>query len=292
MSAAGGAARRALLVTCAALPEGEAGGELLLASLARNGVAASWVLWDDPSVDWAAGLVCVRSTWDYDTRRDQFLSWARSVPCMLNSAVVFEWNTDKAYLAALGEVGVAVVPTVAVDAEASLPAAVAKACAVPDGVAGAVVKPRVGAGGRGVTVLPAPADDRVPDVGSGPWVVQPLVASVRSEGETSVYVLAGEVVSQFRKVPAAADIRVHEEYGGTTVAVEVTAEAARLARDAVAAAEELLDDRLDYARVDCMRLADGTLAVSELEVTEPGLYLDVAPVNAAPFAELVSSRVG
>ena len=29
-----------------------------------------------------------------------------------------------------------------------------------------------------------------------------------------------------------------------------------------------------------MRLADGTLAVSELEVTEPGLYLEVLPGNA------------
>jgi hypothetical protein len=40
-----------------------------------------------------------------------------------------------------------------------------------------------------------------------------------------------------------------------------------------------------------MRLTDGTLALSELEVTEPGLYLDVLPQNAAVFADLVAARV-
>ena len=115
-------------------------------------------------------------------------------------------------------------------------------------------------------------------------MVQPLVDSVRTEGETSVFVLDGEVVSQARKRPAAGEIRVHEKYGGTTVAVAVTDEAADLARRTVAAAERLLGERLDYARVDAMRLADGTLAVSELEVTEPGLYLEVLPGNAGVFA--------
>ena len=52
-------------------------------------------------------------------------------------------------------------------------------------------------------------------------------------------------------------------------------------------AEELLGVRLPYARVDLMRLDDGTLAVSELEITEPGLYLDVLPANAEAFADLV-----
>ena len=84
---------------------------------------------------------------------------------------------------------------------------------------------------------------------------------------------------------------MHEQYGGTTVAVPVSDEAADLARRTVAAAEPLLGRALDYARVDLMRLADGTLAVSELEVTEPGLYLDVLPGNAEAFADLVVARL-
>jgi glutathione synthase/RimK-type ligase-like ATP-grasp enzyme len=108
----------------------------------------------------------------------------------------------------------------------------------------------------------------------GPWVVQPLVESVRTDGETSVFVLGGEVVSQVQKRPAAGEIRVHEEYGGRTEAVEVSQEARALALRTVAVAEEVLGVPLSYARVDMMRMADGELVLSELEAAEPGLYLD------------------
>ena len=36
---------------------------------------------------------------------------------------------------------------------------------------------------------------------------------------------------------------------------------------------------------------DGRLVVSELELIEPGLYLDVLPENAEPFADLVAARL-
>jgi glutathione synthase/RimK-type ligase-like ATP-grasp enzyme len=274
-----------LLATCTALPDGEewTGTTHLPAAFAERGIDARWVLWDDPSVDWSEGLVAVRSTWDYEQRLDEFLSWVRSLPRVLNSGEVFAWNTDKSYLTELSAAGVPVVPTVVVEREEDLLGAVS-----PFGHA--VVKPCVGAGGRGVVVLDGSSTEE-PRFGPGPWVVQPLVESVRTEGETSVFVFDGEVVSQAQKRPAAGEIRVHESYGGTTVAVPVSDEAADLARRTVQAAEALLGEGLDYARVDQMRLSDGTLAVSELEVTEPGLYLDVLPGNAAVFADLVVDRL-
>jgi glutathione synthase/RimK-type ligase-like ATP-grasp enzyme len=274
-----------LLATCARMPDGEewAGTNHLLPALGERGIDGRWVVWDDPAVDWSQSLVAVRATWDYEQRREEFLAWARSLPQMLNSADVFEWNTDKAYLTQLADTGVSVVPTVVVERSEDLLGAVA-------GFGHAVVKPSVGAGGRGVVVLDGSSQEE-PDFGSGPWVVQPLVESVRTEGETSVFVLDGEVVSQAQKRPAPGELRVHEMYGGTTVATPVTDEAAALARGAVAAAEKILGERLDYARVDSMRLADGTLAVSELEVTEPGLYLEVLPDNADAFADLVVDRL-
>ena len=283
-----------LLVTCAALPDGEDGGRLLLDELADRGVEARWVAWDDTDVAWdEAGLVAVRSAWDYEHRRVEFLSWAASVETrtrLLNGARVFDWNTDKNYLLGLIEAGLPVVPTVSADDETQLSAAVA---AHPQ----AVVKPRVGASGRGVVVFDGAAGaggddtDRVDAsrLAPGPWIVQPLVQSVRTHGETSVFVLGGEVVSQVRKVPGAGEIRVHEQYGGRSVAVPITAEAATFATEVVHAAEELIDATLDYARVDLMRLDDGTWVLGELEVTEPGLYLDVVPENAAAFAATVAT---
>ena len=277
-----------LLATCASFASGEPAHHHLDDALAERGVPARWVCWDDPAVDWGSGLVAVRATWDYETRREDFLAWARSVPRLLNGADVFAWNTDKAYLPELAAAGVPVVPTLVVEGEESLPEAIAAFDA-------AVVKPCVGAGGRGVVLFdgtdggPAGLDESM--LGPGPWVVQPLVESVRTEGEGSVFVLGGEVISAAQKRPAAGEIRVHEMYGGSTVAVPLSDEAADLARRTVAAAERLLGRPLDYARVDHLRLADGSLAVSELEVTEPGLYLDVLPGNGPAFADLLVGRV-
>ncbi len=134
-------------------------------------------------MDWSEGLVAVRSTWDYEDRREEFLTWARSLPRVLNSAALFAWNTDKHYLAELAAAGLPVVPTALVEEDGDLDAAVA--AHLP-----AVVKPAVSAGGRGVALVREPGPVDPPS--AGPWVVQPLVESVRTEGETSVFVLGGD----------------------------------------------------------------------------------------------------
>ncbi|MDP3891884.1 MAG: hypothetical protein Q8Q44_11680, partial [Nocardioides sp.] len=107
-----------LLVTFALLPDGEAGGDLLVKALAEREVDARWVSWDDPDVDWGdADLVAVRSTWDYHRRCADFLSWARAVEPrtrLLNGADVFAWNADKAYLPAIAD-RLPVVPSLLAD---------------------------------------------------------------------------------------------------------------------------------------------------------------------------------
>ena len=279
-----------VLVTCAALPDGEVGGASLLEELAVRGIAARWAAWDDPQVDWgAARLVAVRSPWDYEGRRDEFLAWARSVEArtrLVNPARALAWNTYKSYLLDLAASALPVVPTVCAEDEGELPPAIAR-------LAPAVVKPRVGASGRGVVVFDgrpggAPGLDES-RLEAGPWVVQPLVESIHTEGELSVFVFGGEPASAVRKLPGDGEIRVHEEYGGRTVPVPVSEEAATLAHRTVTAAERILEVPLPYARVDLMRLDGGVLAVSELEVTEPGLYLDVLPENAKPYADAMAA---
>lgn len=285
-----------LLATSSDWLSGEPGAPALDAALTDRGIDARWVCWDDPTVEWgAADLVAVRSTWDYIERHEAFVAWARRIggeARLLNGADIFAWNVDKAYLTTLGD-GLVVVPTRTADTVAEL----------ADGVRAfgtAVVKPRIGAGGAGVLVVDDPDDPRLGTVvkdhpelpaGRGPWVVQPLVESVRTEGETSVFVLGGVAVSQVDKLPSGAEIRVHEHFGGATTPVPLRPEAVELALAAMAEAGRVLGRPLDYGRVDAMRLADGTLAVSELEVTEPGLYLDVLPGNAEPFADLVAAAL-
>lgn len=280
---------RVLLATFNLMPAGEPGGELLLAALAERGVEAAWACWDDPHVDWgSADLVAVRSTWDYQRRCAEFLRWARVVECgtpVLNGADVFAWNADKSYLTALGDVPV--VPTeVLLDRTlvSGLGAAVERWGRV-------VVKPATGAGGVGVVVADGVDDPSLEGLAPAPWVVQPLVESVRTRGETSVYVLDGRAVSRVDKLPAAGEIRVHELYGGATRPGTLDPETAGVAERAVAATAELLGGAdLAYARVDLMSY-DGRPVVSELELIEPGLYLDVLPGNAAAFADVVAARL-
>lgn len=271
-----------LLATSAAYEEGESGHEVLDAALAARGITSRWAVWDDPFVDWAeARLVCVRSTWDYDQRLPDFLGWAQSVGSRLVHGVeAFRWNTDKSYLPEIARLGtVPTVPTVMADTPVEVRGAVSR-------LGTAVVKPRVGASGRGVTVVRDGETWRPAD--AGPWIIQPLVASVFEEGESSVFVFGGHPLTQVDKVAAPGDIRVHPAYGGTVAAVDLGPEAALLAVDAVAATTELTGCEIVYARVDMLR-HEGGLVVSEVEITEPGLYLDVVPANADGFAVAVQA---
>ena len=275
---------RVLLVTAEAFPDGEERADLLVAALAEVGATARWVCWDDPAVDWAdADLVAVRATWDYVDRHQAFLEWARAVEevtPLLNGAQLFAWNSDKVYLVELARAGVDVVPTRAVASAQDVRDAVAELGEV-------VLKPRVGAGGVGVRVLGADDPPGALEV-QVPSVVQPLVPSVRTEGEMSVYVIGGEVVGQVRKVPAAGEIRVHEHLGGRYERVPLEPGPAARASRAVAVTERLLGCEVAYARVDLLLWA-GEWRVSEVELIEPSLYLSLVPENAVALAAAVAA---
>src|SRR4051812_41141890 len=104
-----------LLATCATLPSGDEDGDLLVGALAERGIDARWAPWTDPGVDWSAGLVVLRSTWDYTVDRDAFLAWVDSLPRVANAAEVVAWNTDKVYLRDLHAAGIPVVPATVVE---------------------------------------------------------------------------------------------------------------------------------------------------------------------------------
>lgn len=274
-----------LLTTFNLLPDGEPGGPALVDALASRGHEARWVVWDDARVDWRdADVIAVRSTWDYHRRLPDFLTWARAVEehtRVLNGSAVFAWNADKLYLTEL-EPHLPVVPTAPLE-DATLVDGLGKALQRWGTV---VIKPRTGAGGVGVVVAESVSDPRLEGLTAGPWVVQPLVPSVRSSGEISVFVLDGRAVAQVHKQSAGDEVRVHELYGGSSAPVPLDMEIAELADWAVAVASAHLSEELHYARVDMLHW-QGAWVVSELELIEPGLYLDVLESNAAQFADMV-----
>jgi glutathione synthase/RimK-type ligase-like ATP-grasp enzyme len=274
-------------VTCASLlPDAAGEREPITEALRRRGVSCRWEVWDDDAVDWSVThLVAVRTTWDYPARIDRFLAWAHhveSVSRLVNSASVLEWNTHKGYLVELAEAGVRCVPTCVRRPGEPID---------PDVATGdrLVVKPAVGAGGIGLTV-------RSPDAvwdglsGDAEYVVQPMLSSVVTEGELSVFVIGGRASAAVAKRAAEGEFRVHEEYGGRFRAVPIPTEIGDRAVEAVAVSARLQEADLPYARVDFLR-DDGGWLVSEVELVEPNLYPRTVPQVVDAYAEVVADLV-
>ncbi|MET7951382.1 hypothetical protein [Micromonospora sp. NPDC005324] len=275
---------RVALVTCADLADLDPDDRLVLAPLAARGVAVQTVIWDDPDVDWSSyDLVVLRSPWDYALRRDEFVSWAATVPTLVNPADVVRWNTDKRYLAELSAAGVPTVPTSWIGPGESwqLPAETGEY----------VLKPAVSAGsqdtGRYDLADPEHRDlaaahvRRLSEAGRV-TMVQPYLRAVDTEGETALLFLAGPEGLAFSHAIRKGPMLSGPDLGpdGLYKAEEITARTAR--PEQLAVAEQTLATvpggtrQLLYARVDLIPGPDGEPVLVELELTEPSLFIGYA----------------
>ncbi|MEV6863100.1 hypothetical protein AB0M44_19120 [Streptosporangium subroseum] len=254
--------------------------EIVLEAWADAGIAGHIVRWDDPEVDWAAfDVVVVRTPWDYVLRRAEFVSWAyrvESVTRLLNPAAVLERNTDKTYLR---DLETPTIPTywVAPGEAVDFP--------VLDEY---VVKPAISAGARGAIrtgdrkKAAAHAAHLVAEGQTA--MIQPYLDMVEAEGETSLLYFGGRFSHAVRRGPMlAANVTGLD---GENVHAELRAPDP----DQLALAERVLGEFPDvlYARVDLVRLADGTPVLIELELTEPYLFLRHAPEGAANLARALA----
>ncbi|MCG5454399.1 hypothetical protein PSH03_003556 [Micromonospora sp. PSH03] len=275
---------RVALVTCSDLADLDPDDRLVLAPLAARGVAVQTVIWDDSDVDWSSyDLVVLRSPWDYALRRDEFVSWAATVPTLVNPADVVRWNTDKRYLAELSAAGVPTVPTSWIEPGESwqLPAETGEY----------VLKPAVSAGsqdtGRYDLADPEHRDlaaahvRRLSDAGRV-TMVQPYLRAVDTEGETALLFLAGPDGLRFSHAIRKGPMLSGPDLGpdGLYKAEEITARTAR--PEQLAVAEQTLATvpggtrQLLYARVDLIPGLDGEPVLVELELTEPSLFIGYA----------------
>ncbi|RAN96684.1 Cycloserine biosynthesis protein DcsG [Micromonospora saelicesensis] len=275
---------RVALVTCSDLADLDPDDRLVLAPLAARGVAVQSAVWDDPDVDWSSyDLVVLRSPWDYALRRDEFVSWAATVPMLVNPADVVRWNTDKRYLAELNAAGVPTVPTSWIEPGESwqLPAETGEY----------VLKPAVSAGsqdtGRYDLADPEHRDlaaahvRRLSEAGRV-TMVQPYLRAVDTEGETALLFLAGPEGLAFSHAIRKGPMLSGPDLGpdGLYKAEEITARTAR--PEQLAVAERTLATvpggtrQLLYARVDLIPGPDGEPVLVELELTEPSLFIGYA----------------
>ncbi len=264
---------------------------MLAAALTGAGYAVDVADWRDVGVDWASARVTViRSPWDYVDHLDEFLAWAERVSGasdLWNPLALVRWNTHKAYLLDLHERGAPVVPTVVL---------LGGSAASLDGICDAqgwnsvVVKPAVASGGKGarrVGVGDSDAQAHLDDLlAHGDALVQRYVPAIEREGECSVVLVDGELGHVLRKVPASGDYRVQEEWGGRTERIEPSAGLVELATRVCT----VLPAAPLYARIDIVSL-DGQWHVMEVEVTEPSMWLHLAPDTTRLLTDAIAARL-
>ena len=285
---------RVALVTCAEFADLEADDRLVISPLAARGVRAEPAVWD-ADLDWSGyDLAVLRSPWDYVSRRDEFVAWARRVPALANPAEVVEWNTDKRYLAELADAGVPVVPTTWLAPGDAW---------TPGGTGECVIKPTVGAGsvdsGRYDLAdarhrrLAAEHVGRLHAAGRA-VMVQPYPSAVDTHGETALLFLGGRFSHAVRKGPLldGPDVGVEGLYKAEDIAPRGPSPAELAAADRAVAGVPGGAARLLYARVDLIPGQSGEPLLVELELTDPSLFLAYGPGAADRFADAIVARLG
>jgi glutathione synthase/RimK-type ligase-like ATP-grasp enzyme len=281
---------RVALATCSYFPDGDEDDAGLPAAL-----GGTFAIWDDPAVDWGAyDLVVVRSTWDYSTRRDDFLAWAQRLgPRLVNPAAILAWNTDKRYLHELADAGLPVVPTALVEPGETLEP--------PSGEY--VVKPTISAGSRDTARFHSdvPGDaDRAAALAAAihasgrTAMVQPYIASVDARGETAMLCFGGTFSHAIHKgaLLSPGQEPTSEVFAPETIEARTPSEAERAVADQVVAwVTERFGAAPAYARVDLVEDATGAPMVLELELTEPSLFFAHASGAVERFAQVLLGRV-
>ena len=268
--------------------------DLSFAPLADLGWRCEWMPWRTPGVDWDSwDAVYIAATWDYPEDPSAFLkvleSVDRSSAILVNDLELVRWNIPKTYLRDLERRGAAIVPSrwyrrmddCDLGAEFD-------AC----GAEKIVVKPVVGANAQDTFLLQAPVATATKALlaetfADRPFIVQPFVGNIRTDGEYSLFYIGGAYSHAIRKVPKSNDFRVQEEHGAD-IRPSTPGPVLRETADRVVA---LIEPAPLYARCDFVRDSEGSFRVMELELVEPSLYLRMDADAPARFATAFDRHV-
>jgi glutathione synthase/RimK-type ligase-like ATP-grasp enzyme len=266
---------------------------LLGAALAKHAIASVRIDWADPTVDWSGfDAALFRTTWDYFDRFPEFSDWLARVETqtrLLNPTDLLWWNIDKHYLADLEKRGVPIVPSRFLEKGSTVPL---KTLLQECGWDEAVLKPCVSGGARHTyrlnretaTGREALAQELLQ---TEALMLQPFVPEIMTAGEDSLMVIGGRYTHAVRKIARSGDFRVQDDHGGTVHPLTPDVEQIAFAERAVAACSPAPL----YARVDTVRDSHGTLALMELELVEPELWLRCHPPAAEALADAVAEKL-
>ena len=248
--------------------------------------------WTDPGDLAGFDLVLPLLVWGYQRDCPRWFALLdqleqQQIKCA-NPVSVLRWNSDKSYLLALEQAGVAIVPTRITSA--LTPGDIASAAQVfaTDQL---VIKPPISGGADGTFRL-NPGDPLPESIVGREMLIQPFQPAIAQEGEFSLFYFAGSYSHAILKRPAQGDFRVQEFLGGSESGTDCPAGAQDLAIQARQTAEQILGiETLLYARVDMLRDADGQFRLMELELIEPSLFFDHAADGGDLFASAIETAI-
>ncbi len=228
-------------------------------------------------------LILPLLVWGYHYDHARWLracsTWKAAGLPLANPADVLALNSDKRYLERLGELGVAIPPTLWTNATT---AEQLEAAFATTGAQRLIVKPTVSGGAwqtlrmeRGQTTHAAPG---------GAAMIQPYLSTIETEGETSMLFFGGHLSHVINKRPVPGEFRVQVQYGGIYTPLEAAPDGALELAEQVLAA---IGAPLLYARIDAVPDVDGRWLLMEAELIEPDFYLGADPRRGAGFAGAV-----
>jgi len=272
-----------VFATCRSMPLFQPDDVLIVQALEARGCHVTPAPWNGPFEPFAdADLVVVRSTWDYFEAANAFAEWLHALESVrgevVNSPRLMAWNSNKTYLLDLAEGGAPLPPT-----RLCSPNPASLATAMHElGLAEAIAKPVIGAGASGLTIMRRDDQSSLERAAVAlhyDALVQPLIAEIRTHGETSAMFCHGEFSHAVVKRPKLGSILVQHEHGGHTEPSTLTPEQLAVARSVL----NLLPEPALFARID-MVLVDTQSLLMEVEVIEPELFVRHSPCAPNRFA--------
>ncbi|HKJ34769.1 MAG TPA: hypothetical protein VKA34_23290 [Balneolales bacterium] len=246
-------------------------------------------------IDWDQfDMVIIRTTWDYQNDLEQFIKTLQDIDdsdaSLENSLDLVKWNIEKNYLRDLEKGALPIVPTVW--ETQPLHARNLKGYFNHFDTHHIIIKPTVSANADHTYWLKKETVDKHVDkleqvFEKRPFMVQPFMESIVTEGEFSLFYFNGKYSHTILKTPMQHDFRVQEEHGGIIQSVQPDDEILKQGEKVMKSLPELPL----YVRIDFVRDQNEDYLIMEIELIEPSLYFSYDDRSSQRFAKAVNKRL-
>ncbi|MCS7073550.1 MAG: hypothetical protein NZ108_03695 [Bacteroidia bacterium] len=231
-------------------------------------------------------LVIIRSTWDYQSNWKEFISVLRTIQqqtTLANPLPVVLWNYQKKYLIELQNQAFASIDTYIPEHE--LTVVEWERLQQKWNAPRLVIKPQISANADDTYVLHSYKDYLTvkPIFDKKPFLLQPYLAEIETEGEISLFYFNGNYSHAVKKKPKHGDFRVQEEHGGIITPVKPQSDLIEIANQVSDYLSKQFETLL-YARLDFVKQQE-QWKIMELELIEPSLYFPYHPNACQNFVE-------